>query len=514
MKSVKVYFVYFIAIIILFPTIIQSSLLESDYGSRPVALGNSYVAVGGDPVSIFWNPAGLPEPRYGIITLGYQMKIADMKNYEFFGTSKEFLQGYWGLGVVVWSAEEEGWDELNELTGTIKANEYLIGVAYKRSFFGVLSAGVTFKYDYNKIVDSTENIVAIDIGARSVLQGIGIGFVIKNIGIGGESLPMGMVLGGWYTFFKSPDRLHSISATADLSSVQNIGFNLKTGIEYSFRKIAFLRIGYNTVPSAELGMSAKFRVGLGVKYYGADLSYTLSPYGPLGYTHEINLTYNLDTAFGVKLKDNNPPEINFSADSSLISKKNNLNSIKFKIEIKDDKGISEWQFFIKNSDGKVVYREEESGLENIKYVIKEIDWEGLSFNNRKLKDDKYIAVVRAYDLADNINASSIDNLFISEDDYDVIIEANRKQISEKQSVTITLLKRIRLMQKKWKLIIKDEDKDIVRTISGKGGFRKAVWDGKDKSGMPVLPGKYYIQLEVTFGNNVTKPSNIIDVEVK
>ena len=54
----------------------------------------------------------------------------------------------------------------------------------------------------------------------------------------------------------------------------------------------------------------------------------------------------------------------------------------------------------------------------------------------------------------NYNASSIDNLFISEDDYDVIIEANRKQISEKQSVTITLLKRIRLMQKKWKLIIK------------------------------------------------------------
>jgi len=54
----------------------------------------------------------------------------------------------------------------------------------------------------------------------------------------------------------------------------------------------------------------------------------------------------------------------------------------------------------------------------------------------------------------NYNASSIDNLFISEDDYDVIIEANRKQISEKQSGTITLLKRIRLMQKKWKLIIK------------------------------------------------------------
>jgi len=503
----------FIIIFLLLPFALYSSLLESDYGARPLSLGGSYVAVGNDPVAIFWNPAGMPEPKYGIVTLGYQMKFADMKNYEFFGSSKEFLQGYWGLGLVVWTAEEAGYDDLNEFTSMLKANEILIGASYKRSFFGILSAGATLKISHSKIVDSSATALALDIGARSVIQGIGIGFVIKNIGIGTEQIPMGMVLGGYYTFFRSSDKLHSISATADLASVQNIGFNLKIGAEYSFRNIAFFRLGYTTVPSGELGFTSKFRTGISFQYYGVDLSYTLEPFGQLGFTHEINLTYKIDTAFEKRLKDITPPEINFSADNSLISVKNGLEKIKFKIEIKDDNGIDKWGFYIEQ-DGKVVYKEEETGLENVKFVTKEIEWKGIDYNNKKLKDGKYRAIVRVSDIGENLNASSIDKIFISEDDYDVVLDCNKTVIKEKDKIEFSLLKPIKIAQKAWRLIIKDKDGAIIREIKGSGIFKNAIWDGKDAQNLPVLPEKYFAQLEITFGNNVVKPSNIIEIEVK
>ncbi len=509
---------YIISIILYFLIFIGSLhsavLLETDYGARPISMGGSYVAIGDDPVSLFWNPAGIPEPKfYGIVTIGYQRKLSDMNMFELFGTSKKYLDGYWGIGFVRWGAETEGWDIFNESTGTIDASEYLIGIAHKRNFFGIISVGATLKYDYNRIDDNTENAVALDIGARSVVEGVGIGFVIKNIGLGAENIPIGMVLGGSYTVFRRS--FHTVLASLELSSVQGIGFILRGGAEYNYRKIVFFRLGYNALSSTRLGIFSKIRMGAGVKYLGGELSYSFLPYGKLGYTHEVNITYNLDNIYSKKKVDEIKPSIKLISDKNLISGIGANKNIIFNIEAKDETSIRGWEFMIKDSKNKIVYIEKEENLENVRYKLKQIEWAGESIISKKtVADGKYIAEARVIDYGNNSSVDTIPEIYVYRSEYAVIIGLNTDMLLKGDILKVTLLKKLRLVQKGWRLIVKDKNGNIINESKGEGIFRKAEWNGKDSAGNYVSSGKYMIQLEITFSNNEKKLSQEKVIEVK
>ncbi len=491
-------------------------LLESDYGTRPISMGGSYVSVGGDPVSIFWNPAGMPEPNfYGIVTLGYQRKLSDMNMFELFGTYKKYLGGYWGIGFVRWGASEMGWNDYNEESGLIDASEYLVGVAYKRSFFGIISAGATLKYDYNRIVDSSENTIALDIGARSVVEGIGIGFVIKNIGIGATDLPIGMVLGGSYTVYRY--LFHTLFVSVELSSVQGIGFIMRGGLEYNYKKLIFVRLGYNALSSTHLGIFSKLRMGVGFKYMGGDLSYAFLPYGKLGYTHEVNITYNIDNLYKKSKADEIKPMVKLMADKNLITGMGDNRMIVFNIEAKDETALKSWLFEIKDKDGKVVFAKKEDNLEGIRYKLKQIEWNGksmISGGKKYVPDGKYKAIAKVTDYGDNVAYDSIDEILVYTSRYAIILNLNTDILLKGDTVKISLLKPIRYRQKAWRLIIRDEKGNIVFETKGKGRFKRYRWNGKDKEENYVSPGKYKIKLEITFSNNQVRESTEKIIEVK
>ncbi len=491
-------------------------LLETDYGTRPISMGGSYVSVGGDPVSVFWNPAGIPEPAfYGVATIGYQRKLSEMNMFELFGTYKKYLDGYWGFGFVTWGVSGMGWNELNEQSGEIDASEYLMGVAYKRSFFGIISAGATLKYDYNRIIDSAEHTVALDIGARSVVEGVGIGFVIKNIGIGAADLPIGMVLGGSYTVYRY--LFHTVFATIELSSVQGIGFNIRGGAEYNFKKLIYVRLGYNALSSTRLGIFAKLRMGVGFKYMGGELSYAFLPYGKLGYTHEVNITYNIDKLYKKSKVDEIKPMIKLMADKNLITGFGENKSIVFNIEAKDESAIKSWAFDIKDKNGKVVYAEKEDNLENVRYKLKQIEWNGKSLisQGKKFVDDgKYKAEARVVDYGGNVAFDEIGEIFVYTSKYAIILNFNSDILLKGDTVKITLLRKLKVRQKAWRLVIRDEKGNIVFETKGKGAFKRYKWNGKDKEGYYVKSGKYKVKLEITFANNQTRESTEKILEVK
>ncbi len=116
------------------------SLLDGTIGARPLSLGASYVAVGGDNESIFWNPAGLPNVKYASFSLGYQNRFLGFNYIDFYTSFKlpmktiDLLNGVWGVGFAYWGTEEERWNEFNELAGNVSANEYIVGVGYWCNF--------------------------------------------------------------------------------------------------------------------------------------------------------------------------------------------------------------------------------------------------------------------------------------------------------------------------------------------------------------------------------------------
>lgn len=548
MKVLKV-FIFSISLVMVFIYGARGiGILEADYGARPISLGGAYVAVGGDASSVLWNPAGIPSTKYGIISIGFQNKFNDINYFEFFGTANlsliPFLKdfgGYGGIGFVFWSTKEQGWNEYNEPTENISASEMLLAIAYKRVFAKIISAGISLKLGVQNIAGASDMALVIDVGAQSVIEGIGIGLLVKNIGIGSQTakIPMGMVLGGYYTIFRTMDFQHSISASAELSSVQNVGFGLRFGGEYTWKPIRIwdgmlkIRLGYDFLPSKTLGIFSGLKGGLGISYYGFTLDYSLGIYGILGASHEINLSYDFDQLF-IKLMtqaDKIPPVVSIDISGNFITPDaDGLNDyIAVRMKVKDDVGISSWGYNILDSTGNIVLSFGITNAQPVSEVEKEFNWDALDTKTKKaLPDDIYSIEVWATDPAGNISKNVQRNIIVSSDPYLPILALDKSKIvSKDDKITITLARELPRPLNKWILIITDADGKEVKRISGEATkkqvgkrteieyikFEKVEWDGTDNNGNLLANGVYYLKLVVEYNNGLTRSSFPIEIKV-
>ena len=70
------------------------------------------------------------------------------------------------------------------------------------------------------------------------------------------------------------------------------------GMEYSFKKIIYLRTGYQYQ-----GDEPGFKAGFGVKYKNFGLDYAFTPIADLGNIHKISLSYRFKTESDVFEKE-------------------------------------------------------------------------------------------------------------------------------------------------------------------------------------------------------------------
>jgi tetratricopeptide (TPR) repeat protein len=157
------------------------------------------------------------------------------------------------------------------------------------------STGITVKGIRQNIDTYNGSTAACDLGVlvRGWMPELNLGATLRNVGAPmkfkeqGYALPLAMDLGGAYRFWKK-----SFLWTLDLSMPYQSELSVKTGCEYNFEDMLFLRAGYRYSASlTSLGALAGITAGIGFTISDYTLDYAYTPYGALGDVHRIALTF-------------------------------------------------------------------------------------------------------------------------------------------------------------------------------------------------------------------------------
>lgn len=247
-------------------------------GAQNVGIGGSNVANVNGIEAMYWNPAGLSQVTGVDVGFNYMTYFADMKISYF-----SLATNVGSLGVLGVSLQAMNIGEINvttienpEGTGEVFTPNFMtLNASYARAFTDRINFGMNFKLITEKVEDMTASAIAFDFGLqyRSPF-GIDFGVTMKNYGtnmkfsgtsiefdsdipnadpnattrktlldMGSHELPASLALGLAYHY--DINELHGLNVSGLFN---NSNFNLDQvnfGLEYNFKKMFFVRGGYN-----------------------------------------------------------------------------------------------------------------------------------------------------------------------------------------------------------------------------------------------------------------------------
>ena len=265
--------------------------LKLGAGARAGAMGMASTALSDDGSGGYWNPAGLAFLTGKDVLFSLHRWVEDVKG--------EFLGFGWGgsgtgVGVHVLYTEVGGIEHRVGPSptplGTFSTYEMICGVSYAGVLKEGVSVGLTLKMLYEKIFVDEAWGVAADLGIlwRLGEEGVRLGGVVQNAGRTGRlrdediALPLtgkvGMALpleglGGRWVL------------AVDGVQEQGFPFHLHGGLEYGWRDMLFIRLGYQTVYEIR-----DVTGGVGVVWKNFRLDYSYAPLGAgFGDSHRFSV---------------------------------------------------------------------------------------------------------------------------------------------------------------------------------------------------------------------------------
>ena len=279
------------------PGTISFYILDRIPSPRSYALGEAYAGLDGDPTWLFLNPSSVID----VSTVGFSLlysyqagihqgggallspvslKIGDRK-----------IKGNVGVAVGYLYTSEEAWDQYNEPAGTVTYSESLVELTAQRTFWGAFNFGFTAKFVNRNIAGYTDWGVAGDFSALTAIQGVGVGLVFKNFGYSpGGVLPLSIRIGVGFVPLEIAG--FKLNVALDVSSTQNIGFEMGGGVEVSYADMAFVRLGYSTAPSKDVNILSGMTFGAGVKLSWISFDYALGYHSMLGFAHMASFSFS------------------------------------------------------------------------------------------------------------------------------------------------------------------------------------------------------------------------------
>lgn len=267
-----------------------AAFLKIPVDAKICGIGEAAAAYVDNASALFYNPAGLANIKSFNLLFMHNEWLLDM-NHEYVaaGFGAENI-GTFGLSFNYWgSGEMQGITIRGDtIPGYLfSASSWSLNFGYGKAF-GKFAFGLGFKFIGETNESLSTSAYAGDIGGMYDLpiSGLMIGGSVSNLGTNLKldqetySLP---ILGrlGWRYDYKF------IGITQDFIFSENFGVAI--GAEYRIRDIMALRLGYRTGSNTE-GFS-NLRAGLGVFFKGFGFDYAFAPYGKLGMTHRISISF-------------------------------------------------------------------------------------------------------------------------------------------------------------------------------------------------------------------------------
>lgn len=302
-----------------------SAFLEIPAGARSVAMGESYVSVADDIMSIYWNPAGITSISGNEATFQNTEWFVDTKLYY---AASAFRIKDTSFGAFVYMFDGGNMDvrtvTFPDGTGeSFSVYDISLGLTLAQKLTPSLSVGGNLKYVQNRVWRMNAGTFAMDLGFhyRMPVEGLQIGFSISNFGGemkmkgdntyapvdldpqtsgNNDGIPANLRLNSWdlplifrigtnYKIFQSID--HSFLVSADVNYPNNNDPHVNAGAEYAFKDLFFLRGGYSNLFITQNYAQGNLRFGGGIAVanrMGVDYAY--SDRGELGSIHSVGLS--------------------------------------------------------------------------------------------------------------------------------------------------------------------------------------------------------------------------------
>lgn len=239
--------------------------------ARAASMAGSFIAIANDVSALYWNPAAITRMEK------YKWNVAANHSRYFAGISQNHLgatlkandQNYWGLQVM--SIGTGQMDETTEFqpTGTgrtFSSDHLLIGVSYARILTQNFSFGLSTKYAREGIPGYGVNNVLFDLGLHYDVGVWNTRFAVTLNNFGINVQPQGEVTILKYTGQQTINEFqtvsvpglfrvaaafdpirkenHNLTVSAQLNHPTDNNETIAIGLEYTMRKIFFLRAGY------------------------------------------------------------------------------------------------------------------------------------------------------------------------------------------------------------------------------------------------------------------------------
>ncbi len=267
--------------------------LRAQLSPRASALSGAYVAIGNDVQAIYYNPAGFVQMKKHEVSLIHVQWFEDvrMQNVSLgFKLDPKFAValGFSYMGM----PDIQGKDRFGRETDKISVNSSIaqLTVAYK--IHPAFYFGLGVKYFRDNLAGYVGSGMALDFGffMETMIPHLTLGGAIQNLGnkirydLQDEPIPLTYRLGIGYTI----PGLHLKIAIDGVRSLDQ-NWRLATGLEFSYQRFAFLRIGNNW-----LGELATFQPSFGAGFNpvkNLSIDYTFYNHQYLGYTHRVGVSF-------------------------------------------------------------------------------------------------------------------------------------------------------------------------------------------------------------------------------
>lgn len=278
--------------------------LSIPVGARASGLGGAYTSMAADAGAVFWNPAGLALTEGRHIFLNQTRWIADIDVNAASATYAAGTLGTFGLHfmTVDWGnlngTRFTGGAELYEETGAFSPESWVLGVSFARRVSNKFSFGGTLKFLHENLGSTLEGsfaspekyeakmeMVAIDFGTifYTGYKDLRIAMAVQNVSQEKEyrfeafPLPLSFKFGAAMNILQLMESVgsdQSITLAVDALHPRDFSERLHFGVEYSFKKMFFLRTGYKTNYDEEnITLGGGARLTMGNTAFGLDYSY-------------------------------------------------------------------------------------------------------------------------------------------------------------------------------------------------------------------------------------------------
>lgn len=305
--------------------------LSMGVGGRALGMGGAYAAVANDVTAGYYNPAALGRISYPEVTLMHDERFGNLENYDYAAVAVPYSTDMtFGLSIIrlgVDGIPDTRNALIDQTTGTPITNinnpnarldynqiqqfsdqDWAFFLSFAKKYSENFYYGANVKIIYRKIAEYYATGIGFDVGAwYTPFQKFSVGVNLQDItttlvawSTGRNELisPTAKVggayqiafLGGTFTPAIDVDIRFENRQFASEFNIGPVSFDGHAGLEYNFKNIVSVRVGYNDIQ--------QFTIGAGVKLPKLNIDYSFARYSSsqndLGDTHRISLMLTLE----------------------------------------------------------------------------------------------------------------------------------------------------------------------------------------------------------------------------